>query len=369
MQLGGIRLAKIFGIEIWLDYSWLIIFFLIFVTFTFGLLPAMFPELSLPVSILTGLFTTVLFFVSVIAHELGHSIYARSQGLEIRRITLFVFGGASELIEEPKTPRQEFIMAAVGPLTSLGAGVIFGILWWVGRDIGFAPLAAIGGILAVINVSLAIFNLLPGFPLDGGRILRSIIWQKTGSLERATRRAAVGGRILGIGLIVLGVIEILFSRLAGGLWLILIGLFLYQAANLSYARTMSQIALRDLSVRDLMTRSFTSVPRNMLIKDLLEKYILRQKDPVVAVRPDKEHPAGMLDIRLVPEWGLRNNIASFLPEKTRTLTPGDSAIKALDTMMRTGAEKLPVIDRGKLVGVLTAGQIQTYIDGKSKLGG
>lgn len=367
MQIGGIRVAKIFGIEIWLDYSWLIIFFLIFISFTAGVVPARFPGLSWPVSVATGTVVTLLFFASVIAHELSHSLYAKRQGLQIRRITLFIFGGASELLDEPKTPRQEFIIAAVGPLTSLGLGVLFLVVWLAGNLTNYAPVTAVGAILSTVNIALAIFNLLPGFPLDGGRILRSIIWSRTGSLEEATRHAATGGRILGVLLVAGGIAQILFAGLAGGLWLILIGFFLYQSAGLSYFRTMSQLILRGLRVRDLMRRDFMPVARNTRVRDLLKRYVRRRKKTSVVVMPDRRHRASVLDVTRLPDQALNEPVGHFVPDKNYTLTPGQTVIKALDTMMSAGILKLPVTERGKLVGILSAEDIQTYIAGKSKL--
>lgn len=367
MQFGGIRVAKILGIEIWLDYSWLIIFFLIFLSFTAGVVPSQFPELSWPASLATGTVTTLLFFVSVIAHELSHSLYAKRQGLHIKRITLFIFGGASELLDEPKTPRQEFAIAAVGPLTSIAIGVLFLLVWLIGNAIDFVPMVAVGAILSTVNIALAVFNLLPGFPLDGGRIFRSFAWKQTGSLERATRYAATGGRILGLLLIAGGITQILFAGLAGGLWLILIGFFLYQSAGLSYLRTMSQLILKGLRVRDLMRRDFMAVARNTRVRDLLRRYVRRRKKTSVVVEPDRRHRASVLDINRLPEQALDEPVSHFVPAKSYTLTPSQTVIKALDTMMSVGIPKLPVIEKGKLVGVLSADDIQTYITGKSKL--
>jgi len=368
MQFGGVRIARIFDIEIWLDYSWLIIFFIIFVSFTVGLLPAQLPGLTWPGSVLAGTITTLLFFASIIAHELSHSLYAKSQGLEIKRITLFIFGGASELIDEPKTPRQEFVVAAVGPLTSLILGAAFVLVWLAGDAAGFTPVAAVGSILATINIALAIFNLLPGFPLDGGRIFRSLVWYQTGSLETATRYAATGGRVLGFSLGIIGLLQIIVNQSAGGLWMILIGLFLYQSAGLSYLQTISRVVLKDVRVRDLMNRNFISVNRSMNVRELLEKHVLRYKDAEVVVKPDKKHAAGVLEIDSLPEKVLDEPVGQFLPPKTHLVDPRETVIKALDEMVTAGISKLAVTEKGKPVGILSTRDIQTYITSKSKLG-
>lgn len=367
MQLGGIHIAKIFGIDIWLDYSWLIVFFLVFISFTAGLLPSQFPGMTWPVSLATGLVTTVVFFGSVVVHELSHSLYAKRQKLHIKRITLFVFGGASELTDEPKSPKQEFWIAIAGPLASLGLAAIFLLIWLLGRALGFTPLIAGSGILAAINFMLAVFNLLPGFPLDGGRIFRSLVWLRTGSLERATRYAATGGRILGAGLALIGILEALFARSPGGLWLILIGLFLYQSAGLSYLQAMSRITLKGLYVHDLMSKNFISVGRNTRVRDLLDKNMLQYKGAAVVVEPDRRHRAGVLDVTSVPRQAIDEPVSKFIAPKGRTLRPRGKAAKALETMLSAGMSRLPVIEKGRLVGIITTDDIQTYIIGKSKL--
>lgn len=367
MQFNGIRIAKIAGIEIWLDYSWLIIFFIILISFTAGLLPALFPGLPWLVTAAAGVITTLLFFGSVVAHELSHSLYAKSQGLKVKRITLFIFGGASELLSEPTSPRQEFLIAAVGPLTSLGLGVVFLLVWLIGNAAGLEPLAAMGSILATANIALAIFNLLPGFPLDGGRIFRSLVWRSTGNLETATRYAAAGGRALGLGLVVIGLLQIVFAQSLGGLWMILIGLFLRQAAGLSHFQTMSKIILKDLKVGDLMSRNFIAVTRGTLVRELLEKYVLRYKDTPVIVKSDKRHAAGVLDVANIPSQALDEPVGAFLPPKTRVLNPRGRVMQALDEMVATGLSKLPVAEKGKPIGILTAEDVQIYVTSKSKL--
>lgn len=367
MRVGGVKIGKVFGIELWLDYSWFVLFFLIAATFTLGLLPAQFPDLSPPAVLLTGLAITLLFFGSVIAHELSHSFYAKSKGLEIRRITLFIFGGAAEIADEPRSPGQEFVMAAVGPLSSLGLGVLFGAFWILGEQIAYLPLIAVGSTLAVINVVLAVFNVLPGFPMDGGRMFRAAAWKLTGDLEKATRYAAAGGRLMGFALVFLGLYQLLFAGLIGGLWLILIGFFLSQAAAFSYQQTVSRLLLKDVQVKDLMRRDFVAVPRSTTIRDFFQKYVLRYKETTLPIRGDKTHPAGIIDAKQLPMPATDEKVGEFVTEGGYVLRPQDTAIKALDMMAEAGLAKLPVSEDGKLVGVLTSGQIRAYLLGKDRL--
>ncbi len=366
MQQSGFKVGTVLGIEIWLDYSWLILFFLIGALFTFGILPTQFPRLSQLARIVAGIIATLLFFGSVLLHELSHSLYAKSQGLKIRRITLFIFGGASELIDEPKSPRQEIILAGVGPLTSLGLSALFGIVLLLGRQLSYVPLIAIGSSLAAINLTLAIFNLLPGFPLDGGRVFRGIIWKITGNLEKATRTATQVGKILAIMLIGYGLVEVLLAGLFGGLWLIFIGFFLYQAAAASYEQIMSRLLLQDKTVNDLMERRFVAAPRHMLVRDFLQEYVVRYQDPIVLVRADTSHAAGLVDARQLPKSALDTPIGEFAYSGA-ILHPQDSAVHALDALTRSRLSKLPVTKNRELVGVLTVNRIKTYVLGTARL--
>jgi Zn-dependent protease len=317
MQNSGIRLMKLFGIEIRLDYSWFIIFFLIGWTFTVALFPNLFPELGPTTNIILGILATLLFFASIVIHELSHSLYARSQGLKIRRITLFIFGGAAEIMSEAKTPRQEFIMAGVGPLTSFILGVVFAIVWMVGLGISYLPFVAVGSVLATVNVVLAIFNLLPGFPLDGGRMFKAVVWKTTGSLEKSVRYAANGGRILSYALMFVGMLQILATNLFGGLWLILIGFFLNYAATANQNQTLARIRLKNVKVEDLMGHDFD--------EELAQEFVLGSVE---------------------------------------TLHPKDTALKALNTMSRVGRTRLPVVDGDELIGVLTIKDIQKRLSQK-----
>lgn len=228
-------IGRIFGIRVRVDPSWLVIFFLILWTFAFGVFPRRHPDLSMAAHVAMGVAGTALFFGSILVHELAHSLVSKARGIPVPAITLFIFGGMSHTEREAETPFDEFLIAVVGPLSSfLLAGAFWGVAALGGQTGGAGAVSGVAGYLAAVNLVLAIFNLVPGFPLDGGRIFRAAAWKWTGDMTRATRMAATGGRIVGFLLIGLGILEIVLGALAGGLWLIFIGWFLRQAAEASY---------------------------------------------------------------------------------------------------------------------------------------
>ncbi|MCL5102843.1 MAG: site-2 protease family protein [Armatimonadetes bacterium] len=301
--MGGVKLGKILGFEISMDWSWLLIFFLVVYTLANGYFPTFYPSFTMATNWLMGVLAAVLLFVSVLIHELSHSVIARSYGTEIRGITLFLFGGMSQAADEPKSAREEFWMALAGPLTSFLLAVIFYLIGGLGVDMGWpGPLVAVLGYLAMINVLLGAFNLLPGFPLDGGRVLRSAIWGWTDDLEKATRYASYSGQGFGYLLMTLGFLDILGRSLVGGLWLIFIGWFLAGAARQSYQQLIVRQALSGVRVEQVMTCDVPAVPSDLSIRQFVDDQLLRheyscypvtQGDEVVGV-------VGAEEVRTVP---------------------------------------------------------------------
>ncbi|MFW5719936.1 MAG: site-2 protease family protein [Candidatus Dojkabacteria bacterium] len=229
--MDGIKLGKVFGIEIWLHYTWFFIFLLVVTSYSFDILPRVLQQFSAISYLLIGLVITLLFFGSILFHELAHSLYARKKGLYVRRITLFIFGGAAEIESEPKKPVTEFVMAGVGPLASIALAVVFFSIALIGLVTGSVTLQVIGSTLAVTNFILAIFNLIPGFPMDGGRMVRAALWKLTGNFQQATRIASFLGKVTAALIIVFGIIRVVMGVGIGGFWLILIGIFLFGAAS------------------------------------------------------------------------------------------------------------------------------------------
>ena len=259
--MGSFRVGSVFGIEVRIDYSWFIIFFLILWTFTFAVFPANFPGLSAGTYIAMGVGSTILFFLSLLAHELSHSLVARRRGIPVEGITLLIFGGVARTRMEAETPGDEFLVAVVGPLASIVIGLALFALAWIGANARWHP-GIIGSAqyLGFLNIVLAVFNLLPGFPLDGGRLLRAAAWKLTGDPTRATRIASRGGQVLAWLLIGLGVLQMIQGAFIGGLWLVFIGWFLRNAAGASYSQHLVQQRLEHVSAGEAMTPDPETVP-------------------------------------------------------------------------------------------------------------
>ena len=270
----GITLFKIFGIRISLDFSWFIIFALVFFALSAGYMPRAFPGQTSQSYWVAGFIATLLFFASVMIHEIAHSLVAIHHGIDIPEITLFIFGGVSRLSQEPSDPQTEFKIAVVGPLTSF---VLAAFFWGVGALLkNFSPslIAVVVGYLAWINLILGIFNLVPGFPLDGGRLLRAFLWWKTGSLTRATRVASDFGKGFAVAIMILGGLQIFAGDLINGLWFIFIGMFLRGMSSQGYEELVIRKALEGVHVDEVMVREVVTVPPDLTISQLIHDYFL-----------------------------------------------------------------------------------------------
>jgi Zn-dependent protease len=268
------RVGRIAGIEVRIDSSWAVIALLI--TYTMYLrLSVLYPELSGGGAVALAILATVLFFGSVLVHELAHALVSQARGIRVQDITLFLFGGATRTKVESRGPGDEFLIALVGPLTSGLLAGLFGIVAGLGSDLLSRPLAGTFGYLAWTNLLLAAFNLVPGFPLDGGRLLRSAIWKTTGSLPRATRIASVAGQAVGWLLVAAGVASLLAGDLAGGIWFAFIGWFLVQAARSSYQELQLQQLLRGVEAEDVMAADLRRIPPELSLQDAVDDYFMR----------------------------------------------------------------------------------------------
>ncbi len=262
---GSLELFKVAGVQVEIDYSWIVIAILVWWSLSAGYFPGKYPGHSFADYWTVGAIGTVLFFASVLGHELSHAAIGNRLGEKVSSITLFIFGGMAHLSGEPKTAGDEFKIAAIGPVSSIVIGAIF---WTIAGSLGalHAPAlwVALFSYLAFINVALAVFNLLPGFPLDGGRILRAILWHFWGDFRRATAAAADWGNTIAWGLIALGALEIFGGGLVGGIWMIFIGLFLRGAANASYQSVVIEQMLGRATVADLMIREPVTIDPDAL---------------------------------------------------------------------------------------------------------
>ena len=365
------RLGKIFGIEIYIDSSWLIIFALVTWTLAGQYFPSQNPNWPLLLNWFLGVIASILFFASVLAHELSHSLVAIHQGGKVRNITLFIFGGVAQIAEEPDKPLKEFLIAFAGPLASIAIGIISGIAWLFIHEISL-PLASIFRYLGIINIALAVFNLIPGFPLDGGRILRATIWGFTKNLKLATRIASFSGKLLSFLLIIWG-IRLIFSGLTlNGIWMIFIGWFLYNAATSSYRHLLIKDALREVKVEDLMITNFDTVPPDLSIQKLVDEFILRHRDRGFLVIEGGlvQGIVCLDDIKKMPrERWANTTIREIMITKNQLekVSPGDDAGVALSKLTSKNIHQIPVVQENRVKGILRRNDILNYLQLHSDL--
>ena len=354
----GIRLFTIGGIQIRLDYSWFIVFGLVLFSLSAGYFPQAYPRQSTQTYWLTGLLATLLFFFSVITHELSHSFMALRSGIKIHEITLFIFGGMARLSEDANDPKTEFKIAVVGPLTSV---ILAGLFWLVRAAISGAQpsiLAEMFGYLAWINVALALFNLVPGFPLDGGRLFRAFWWWKTGSIVQATRKAADWGKGFAFALMIFGGLQIFTGSLVGGLWLIFIGMFLRGMAEASYQDVLLRKSLEGTRVADVMIRDVVAASADLPVKGLISDYFLRYGYHGFPVRSNGR-VLGVISISNVKDLSAeeqdRKTVAQVMSPIGRdmTVSPETSIADALGKMTEKNLGRLLVMRGDEMVGMIT----------------
>ena len=364
MALPRLRLFRVRGIPVRLDASWFPIALLIAWSLAVQLFPAWRPGLSSTTYWIMGVAGALGLFASIVLHELAHALVARRHRIPIDGITLFVFGGVAEMGAEPPSAKAELRMAIAGPLTSIGiAAIAFaGSALWV-------VLAYLGS----INLLLAAFNLLPAFPLDGGRVFRALLWRRHGNLVRATRTATNVGRVFGAVLMALGGVRFLQGDLLGGVWSFLIGLFLRQAADASYQQVLVRRAFAHEPVRRFMTVGPISVRPDVTLAQFLDGYVYRYHHKLFPVQ-DNGRLLGMIStrqLRDVPraDWPFRKVGAVTVPlSDAATVTPDTGALQALGRMRQTGRSRLLVVDHGRLAGVLSARDLLDFLALKLELG-
>lgn len=390
------RIGKIMGIPIAVDPSWLVIFALLTINLGTGLFPA---ELGAgrrfgfnAEALVLGVIASLMLFASVLAHELSHAWMALRRGIPVMGITLFIFGGVAQIGDEPDRPATEFLIAVMGPLMSFALATVFAAAWiWSQTFVGLVPrtgfllvpVALVGNYLWQANALLVVFNLLPGFPLDGGRVLRAFVWGLLGNLRQATYLAMLVGRAIAALMIAFGAalvfgIGIVFGRMVfsagenlSGLWFVFIGFFLWQAAGEAYRSVLMRDSLKEITVSRLMRSPVERVESSLSLASFVEDFLRRPRgsSSIFAVE-ENSLPVGMIgteQIRRIPAtgWGgLRVRDAMVALKPGDSVAPQDTALRVLQKLARTrgeSADDLPVVADGQVVGVVGQAQILRYL--------
>jgi Zn-dependent protease len=367
----SVKLTTIRGIDVGVHYSWFIIFFLITFSLT-ARFASEHPQWTVAEHYAVGIATSLLFFASILLHELAHSFVALAKGIPVRSITLFVFGGVAQIGREPDRPLTEFQIAIAGPVASALLAVGFGIAAYLAGD-QFERLAALAGWLSSINLILAVFNLVPGFPLDGGRIFRAALWHMTGSLTKATRIAAGSGQAIGYGFIFFGIWTAFTGNWFSGLWLAFIGWFLMNAAQESVVQVSIRSVLSGLKAEDVMAKEYLIVAGDRSLADLVEGEILRTGGRCFLVSSDG-HVEGLVtlhQIRAVPRelWGHTTVREAMTPlAGMQVVVPQTPVMEVLQTMEREDINQVPVMKSGSLLGMITRERLLRVLSANLELG-
>jgi Zn-dependent protease len=373
------RVARIMGIDISVDFSWFIILFLMvyslgFVEFPRELHPrSFFPRFDV-VSVSLGIAASLMLFASVLAHELSHCWMAIQRGIPVSGITLFIFGGIAQIADEPDRPASEFLIAIMGPLMSLALAAVFGAAWIWLRIVDDAsvvnrallPLVLLAGIVAQANGALALFNLAPGFPLDGGRVFRAILWALFHDVRRATRWATRAGQGIAVLLVLAGIFLFLTELDGGGIWYALIGLFLWNAAREGYRQMMVRETLRQVKVEQLMTRTVETVAPETPLNDFVIRYVIPRREQTFAISSGQavQGFVSLVQAQRVPrrEWPTRCVQEIMIPrDQMPSLSPQQDASRALGILSRSNTDELPVMSDGTLVGFLGRAELARFL--------
>ncbi|HEY50622.1 MAG TPA: CBS domain-containing protein [Dehalococcoidia bacterium] len=347
---------------------------LITVSLSWQYFPYAYPEWSTPIYWLTGIATSLLFFTSVVAHELSHSLVGRANGIPVKSITLFIFGGVAHMTREATRHGAEFKMALAGPLASLVIGGLFFLLHLLLQGIS-EPVAALAFWLAQINVVLALFNLIPGFPLDGGRVFRSLLWRFSGDYKKATRIAFEVGRGVGYLFVAAGIVLMFLypGRWFNGLWLAFIGLFLSYVATASYRQAQWQAALQGIRVADVMNTACPVLSPDMTISRVVQEYIFISGYGCFMVTGNGQL-RGILTLQNIKsvdrkDWDSTSVGDVMTPsEKLKVVSPDEEVLSVVEQMEEYGMGQMPVLSEGRIIGLITRDDIMRLLYARSRLG-
>lgn len=364
-----VRLGTLAGIRVGVHWSVLVIATLLLVGLSAGQFPVMHPGYPTVAYAVAGVVAAAAFFVSLLAHELAHGIVARQHGVEVEGITLWMFGGVARLLGDAPDPAADLRIAGVGPLVSLVLGVGFGVLTVLGAAIGIDRLMlGVVGWLALINVVLAVFNLIPAAPLDGGRILRSLLWRRHGDRFRAATTAARAGRAFGFMLVALGLVSVIMLPGIGGLWLALIGWFIATAASGEEQHAQIQDTLRDIRVHQVMTPDPLTVPTGISVAELLDDHVLRARCSTFPIVDDEHRLQGLVTLNRIKP--VEPDRRAFVPieeiacavDDVAVVASTDRLVDALSAMTRTDDGRAVVVDGGRVVGIVSPTDVARTLD-------
>ena len=368
--MSNLSLGKLFDIEVELHSSWFFIFLLLAYSLSTAFFPAQFPGLENSTYWIYGLASSLLLFASVLAHELSHSLVAKHNNIKVDKITLFFFGGVAQIHDENINPGAEFRMALAGPMFSIALGGAFFLLH---QYITIAFITPVFFYLYRINLILGIFNLVPGYPLDGGRVFRAVLWKFTGNVQKATYYASTLGRAFAFFLIFMGFAGLFISRDFGGLWFIILGFFLLFLAKVSYQQVLIKEILSKMKVKDLMKEDIHSMPAKTLLKTAVDDFFLKFDQEVFPIF-EKESFVGILQLNQVQKipsshWLTIKVRDIALPgKKLPRLSEKESAYKAYEQMTRNSIALLPVMKKGKVVGVIDLKSMMHFLSLKLEFG-
>lgn len=368
---GRLKVIEVWGIPIRVHVSWLLVFGLVTWSLAAGYFPGEYPGWVARTYWAVGAITALVFFASILVHELGHSWVALRNGIPIRSITLFVFGGVAQIAREPGAPGAELRIAIAGPVTSFVLAGLFAGAWQLVRDIPILAAPAIW--LARINFMVAAFNLIPGFPLDGGRLFRALVWRWTGSLRRASEAASFTGQLVAFGFIGLGILTVLGGNVIGGMWLAFIGWFLQNAAAASHGEATMREMLRGVTVGQAMTRECRRVERGSSLDRVVHEEVLGAGRRCFVVT-EAGRLVGLLtlhEIKAIPKdrWAVVTVGEVMTPaDKVTAADPTMDLLAALEKMDDANVAQMPVVEAGELLGMIGREQILHYVRVRAELG-
>ncbi|MCK5567098.1 MAG: site-2 protease family protein, partial [Actinomycetia bacterium] len=355
----SIKLFKVFGIEIRLDFSWCIVLALFAYYFGFNYFPAVLPGVNNGIIAIVTIITVILFFTSVLIHEISHSLVAKSKGTPVERITLFLFGGMAQIEKEPETPMNEFVMAIAGPAASFVLAIFFGVTWLLNGQ--YEIIREPVRYLTIINILLGVFNMLPGFPLDGGRVLRSIIWKVTGNLKKATLIASTTGRVIGFLIIAVGIYFFFTGNFLNGVWLAFIGWFLQSSASMGYRQLVFETSIKGVKVGDVMNDDIVLVEKDISLQELIDEYFMKYRFGRFPVVEDlrSERFIGIISLHDVKSIERQRWPEVRVGDIVKTVTENEKVnismeiSDAIKKMGKSGLGHLVIISENKLKGIIT----------------